>query len=147
EYQQVRCGVADGRTGAEVAADRGAVADEAGGELREQLAQQRDLAGEVALEFGQRRGRSELDVLAVAADAPQFGQTVDGEHRFRACSLDVDLHAPVGGPGDDGDIGFGGEDVECLGERGRSPVAAEFAPGGVGAVEIGGRRGGGRLLA
>src|SRR5699024_11048581 len=38
-------------------------------------------------------------------------------------------------------------DVECLGERGRSPVAAEFAPGGVGAVEIGGRRGGGRLLA
>src|SRR5699024_6396592 len=89
ECQQRRWGVADGRTGAEVAPDRGAVADEAGGELREQLAQQRDLAGEVALEFGQRRGRSELDVLAVAADAPQLGQTVDGEHRFRACSLDV----------------------------------------------------------
>ena len=61
--------VADRRAGAEVAAERGAVADQPGRELREHLGQQRDLAVQPALDLGERQRGAEPDLVGARRSA------------------------------------------------------------------------------
>ncbi len=84
ERQQRGTRVADRRAGAEVAADRGAVADERRGELRGQLGQQRHPAREPALDLGDRQRGADLDLVVADGELAQFGQPLDRDDERRA---------------------------------------------------------------
>jgi hypothetical protein len=73
----VRGGVADGGGRAEVAADRGAVADERRCEHREQLGQQRDPAVEAPLHLGERERGADLDARFADLERAELGQALD----------------------------------------------------------------------
>ena len=125
-------GVADRRTGAEVAADGRAVADQPRGELREHLREQRDAAGEEALGLGERDARADLHELVGEVERQQLGDAVDRHDQRFAATPDVDLDAPVGRPRDDDRGGILGQHGERILERGRTHEPA------VRAGEIGG---------
>ena len=116
QREQHRRAVTDGRAGAQVAAEGRTVADEPGGELREQLRQQRDVAVEAAFDLGERQGRPDLDVVGFDAQLPQFGQPVDGDHAIRPAGADVHLDAPVGGAGDHHRVGPLAQQLQRLGQ-------------------------------
>ncbi len=76
-------GIADGRAGGEVTAEGRRVADQARGELREQVAQQRDPALEGALHFGKRQGRADVDGIGTKRQPTEFLEPVDGQNQRR----------------------------------------------------------------
>ncbi len=111
--------VADRRAGAEVAAERGAVADQPRGELREQLGQQRHAAVETALDLGQRQRRADLDPVGVDDQAAQLGKAVDRDDRRGPRAAEIDLDTPVGRAGDEDGVRIGVQQAHRVGERRR----------------------------
>ena len=92
-------GVADRRGGAEVAAERGPVADQPGRELREHLVEQRHPAGQPGLDLGQAQRGADVDVVAADRELAQLGDPLDADGQRGPGVPDVQLDAPVGGPG------------------------------------------------
>ncbi|CAM5400807.1 hypothetical protein STENM327S_07296 [Streptomyces tendae] len=107
--------VADGRAGTQVAAEGGAVADQPGRELREQLRQQRTLPSRrrsisvTSAPPRSRRGRTRPGGPAVrAAGRPRS--------RCRPADPDVDLDTPVGAARDDHRVGPLAQQPQGLGQ-------------------------------
>ena len=79
EREEGRGEVADGGAGGEVAAHRRRVADEGGRELGKDRVEQRDAAGEVALELGEGERGAELEVGRAAGQGPQLLEVADAD--------------------------------------------------------------------
>ena len=145
--QQHRRRVADRGSGAQVAAEGGAVADQPRGELREQGGEQRQLAPDstsrrsISLNVRAAPIRSSL-VEEVGAsnrlETPQLVEPVDGHDEAGPGALEVHVDTPVRAAGDDRGLGFLGENPQCLLEIGWSD---ELRLGVVQPGRYGGRRG------
>ncbi len=127
EREEHRGGVADGRARAQVPAERGRVADQAGRELREELIEQGHPASQASFDLRQAQRGADFDVVVADVEGAQLVEAVHGQHERRADVADVDLHAEVGGACDQSDV------------RGLVQVVEEFVERG-GAHEARGRR-------
>ena len=107
--------VPDRRAGAQVAAEGGSVADQPGGELGEDLGQQRNPSRQAALDLRQGQRRADLDRVVAHRQAAQLVEPVDGDGEGGPGVPDVQLHPPVGGAGHQHRPGMLGQQ----GQRGR----------------------------
>ena len=136
QREQRRRGVADGRGRAQVAAERGSVADQPGRELREHVGQQRHTASQPGLDLGQAQRRAEVDVVRAEREFAQLGDPVDADGQVGAGVPDIQLDTPVRGAGHQPRVRVNRQQFEGLGQIGRADVAALRARG-----RGGGRRG------
>ena len=132
QREQHRRGVADRRGGAEVAAERGPVADQPGRELREQLVKQRHPAGprsQPGLDLRQAQRGADVDAVGADRELAQLLDPLDADGQRGPGVPDVQLDAPVGGPGHQPRVRLGGQQAEGIGQAGRAHVASLRAAG------------------
>ena len=111
--------IADRRPGTEVAADRGAVADQSRGELREHLRQQRHPAREHPLDLAQRQRSTKADLFGPNRELSQLGEPIHGDDQGSPYAAQVHLDADIGRPGNDLGVGPVGQQLEDLVETRR----------------------------
>jgi len=135
QCQQRRRRVPDRRSGTQVAAQGGAVADQPGRERREQLGQQRYPTGQGPFDFRQAQRGTDVDRPVAERQFPQLVQPVDADAQCRPGVPDVEFNAPVGRSGDQAGIRILGQQVQDFGEAARADERALIAgdrghPGG-----------------
>ena len=99
ERQQHRGAVADGRGRHEVAAERGAVANLAGGEDAQHLRDGGILPAQRLLDIGQRGASTDVPGLRGRGDARQLWHALGGDEQREGLELLVQLDADLGRPG------------------------------------------------
>ena len=91
--------------------------------MREELIEQGYAASQAALDLGQAQRGTDFDLVVTDVEGAQLIKAVHGEHERRADVADVDLHAQVGGAGDQADFGCLLQVIEELVERGGADEA------------------------
>src|SRR5699024_6721412 len=91
-----RGAVPDGRTGSQVPPEGRAVADELGGEQRDELGDERNGVAEPSLDLGEGESRPDLDSRVADLEGLELLELIERDRQRRAVEAHRDVDAPVG---------------------------------------------------
>ena len=117
EGQQHRGAVADRRSGDEIAAQRGPVADLAGGKDAQHLCDRGEFATERLLDIGQRGARADMPGLGRRSDAGQLRHALGRDEQREGLEFLVQLDPDLGRTGDELGRRIGFEQSKQAGQR------------------------------